>query len=517
MSTSDEDIDDLLLGTVGKSSKKTVTDFSSSSEDDDDGPKSHGDVFVHPYPLDGQYKDSADRDRILAMSEIEREEILYDRSKEVDQLKEKERLAARLKQRNAQAASDAKNIAARRSQRDAAAAKLSAMQELKRKREARSNKSSAGPDEAVIKRSKRNYYSSDESEDDEDDEGVVSSNDEYDTPATRLAEDKERAKREREAQDIEGSKPITFADALQIRFSRKSCLKFMYYPQFSETAINCFVRISIKSSDGRPKYRLCQVHRVMENSVTYKLATGEPCKGAFECAHGANRKPFDFTFISDSVFTEEEFDTWRDTMNRDQLPLMNRRRMKAKVQALQEMGDHRLTDSEINVMIEKKRELSKIPRNVAAEKIRLTGLIAEARDNGRKEEMEKYQNDLAKLEELTANRGRNGDLDRLSKLNERNRQQNLKSVGKAEVENMNKRQQAELLGRSAGDPFSRLKTKPRTFYESTPNSSAPGSPMISATAASSDLLSKEPASASKVKRLGGIDSLIGNIDIDLDL
>lgn len=442
------------------------------------------------------------------MSEIERETILYDRSKEIDQLKEKERLAARLKQRNAQAATDAKNIAARRSERDAATPKSSAIQELKRKREAKSNRSTTGKEMSASKRSKRDYYSTDEEEDDEEEEDGIITDEEVDSPATRRAEDRERAQREKEAQDIEGSKPITFEDALQIRMSRKSCLKFMYYPQFPETSIDCFVRISIRSDDGKPKYRLCQVKNMREGKIAYKLPTGEPCKNAFECAHGDNKKVFDFTFISDSVFTPEEFETWRETMKRDKLPILNKRKLKAKMRLLQEMSDHRLTESEINVMIDKKREMSKIPRNVAAEKIRLNGLIEQARDNRREEDVEMYQNQLAKIEELTANRGRNGDLDRLSKLNERNRQQNLKTIGKAEVDNINKRQQAELLGKSGGDPFSRLKTKPRTFYESTPTSSAPGSPSLTALL-SSDLPKTTPGSAGKSKRFGGLDGLIG--------
>lgn len=446
-------------------------------------------------------------ERILGMSEIERETILYDRSKEVEELKEKDRLVARLKQRNAQQAADARTSAARRSARDVATPKSSAIQELKRKREAKSNKASKSTEESSSKRNKRDYYSSDDDEEADSDLGDEYSDGEADTPADRrLAEKGDRNKLDR-AEDLEGSKDISFDDALQIRMSRKSCLKFMYYPQFPETAIGCFVRISIGSNDGKPVYRVCQVSSMQDGNRTYKLPTGEQCRRALECSHGSSVRTFEFTYISDAAFTKEEFDKWQDAMTKDKLRLMNKRKLNAKLIELKDMGSHALTDAEINVMIEEKQKLAKIPSNVAAEKIRLSGLIQEARDNRDDTKVEELQNELARFEELTSNRGRNGDLDKLSKLNARNRQQTGRAVGKAEIENANKRQKAELLGKSGGDPFSRLKTRPRTFYESTPNSSTPGSP--SHEPSRGDEQSKQGSAAKKAKQLGGIDGLIG--------
>lgn len=442
------------------------------------------------------------------MSEIERETILYDRDHEVQQLLEKEKLSARLRERNAQQAEDARKSAARRSEREAANPKTSAMMELKRKREAKTNKPTTKSDESNSKRSKRAYYSSEE--EDEQDEESVYSDDDIDSPATRRAaqrEDPEERAR-REAEDIEGGKDITYDDALQIRMSRKSCLKFMYYPHFSETVIGCFVRIAIGAADGRPAYRVCQVSSMQEGNRPYKLPNGEQCKRALQCSHGSSDRTFEFTYVSDSPFTKEEFDKWCDTMQKDKMRMMNKRKLKSKLKALKEMGDHRLTNEEINAMVEEKKKLSKIPPNVAAEKIRLTGLITEARDNNNHSRVEELQNELAKIEELTANRGRNGDLDKLSKLNERNRHQNLKAVGRAETENADKRRQAERTGGAVGgDPFSRLKTRPRMFYESTPTSSVPGSPSLAPL--NGNHLSKKDPADSKGKKLGGVDNLIG--------
>lgn len=451
---------------------------------------------------------------ITGLSEIERETILYDRDREVQDLLEKDKLSARLKERNAQQAADARASAARRSEREAATPKLSAIQELKRKREAKSNKPVTSTAESSSKRSKRDYYSSEDEEEKEEEEeveeeGVYSDEDDIDSPATRRTAEKEEDRARREADDLEGSKEISYEDALQIRISRKSCVKFMYYPQFPETAIGCFVRISIGATEGKPAYRVCQVSSMQEGKRPYKLPSGEQCKRALLCSHGSSDRTFEFTYVSDTAFTKEEFDQWCDTMQKDSIRIINKRKFKAKLKALKEMGDHHLTNAEINTMVEEKKKLSKIPPNVAAEKIRLSGLIIEARDNKKEARVEELQNELAKIEELTANRGRNGDLDRLSKLNERNRHQNLRAVGKAENENAEKRRQAERTGGAVGgDPFSRLKTRPRMFYESTPNSSAPGSPSLAPV--NGAVHSSQGQSPSK-RKLGGVDDLIGYV------
>jgi RNA polymerase-associated protein RTF1 len=56
------------------------------------------DSFRNPYPLEGKYKDEDDRERLLNLPEIEREQVLYQRSEELLRLKEKRDLAALVNQ-----------------------------------------------------------------------------------------------------------------------------------------------------------------------------------------------------------------------------------------------------------------------------------------------------------------------------------------------------------------------------------------------------------------------------------
>ena len=59
------------------------------SGDDDDHEPQQGEEFqenelIDPYPLEGKYKDEADREALDNMDEMEREQILFERMQEMD-------------------------------------------------------------------------------------------------------------------------------------------------------------------------------------------------------------------------------------------------------------------------------------------------------------------------------------------------------------------------------------------------------------------------------------------------
>ena len=74
-------------------------------DDDDDDDVGDEDTFENPYPLENKYIDVEDRAKLLALPEVEREQVLYEREEEIQKLEEKRDLAQRLKeQRKRQAA-----------------------------------------------------------------------------------------------------------------------------------------------------------------------------------------------------------------------------------------------------------------------------------------------------------------------------------------------------------------------------------------------------------------------------
>jgi hypothetical protein len=93
-------------------------------------------AFTNPYPLEGTYKDEEDRERLLGMTEIEREQVLFSRAEEMQRFKEKRDLAALVKQRS----KDQPRRSGREGQlRSEKAGKRGELSELVKRREEKSN------------------------------------------------------------------------------------------------------------------------------------------------------------------------------------------------------------------------------------------------------------------------------------------------------------------------------------------------------------------------------------------
>ena len=93
-------------------------------------------MFANPYPLEGKYKDEEDREKLLKMTEIEREQVLFSRAEEMQRFKEKRDLAALVKQQS----KDQPRRSGREGQlRSEKAGKRDGLSELVKRREERSN------------------------------------------------------------------------------------------------------------------------------------------------------------------------------------------------------------------------------------------------------------------------------------------------------------------------------------------------------------------------------------------
>ena len=124
---SDDEIEDIAITPPPRSRRGAKKDPTPNDEE----------AFENSYPLEGQYKDEADRERLLAMTEFEREKVLFARAEEIKQFKEKAQLAALLKE---QAAKDQPRRSGREGQlRSEKAGKRDELSELKKRREEKSN------------------------------------------------------------------------------------------------------------------------------------------------------------------------------------------------------------------------------------------------------------------------------------------------------------------------------------------------------------------------------------------
>ena len=95
-------------------------------------------TFENPYPLENKFKNEEDRERLLNMSELERERVLFERAEELKRIKERQDLAALVR---AQAKDQPRRSGREGQLRSEKAGKRDDLSELKKRREEKSNAS----------------------------------------------------------------------------------------------------------------------------------------------------------------------------------------------------------------------------------------------------------------------------------------------------------------------------------------------------------------------------------------
>ncbi|EPY49319.1 RNA polymerase II associated Paf1 complex [Schizosaccharomyces cryophilus OY26] len=387
------------------SKNSEVNDKESESEEDFE------EKYQNPYLLEGKFKDEADRARIMAMSEIERESILFEREEEISKLMERRELAIRLRQQNNQYAAQT----TRKSTRDkpltsTAAGKRDKLTELKKRRQERTFK----PDEPTFK-SKKEGLTSDYEEESEKSEAEAS-------PYSPT--------------DLEGKDEVKvgLSDLNSIRMGRKHVAEYMYHPTFETTITGCFIRVKIGERDGKGVYRLCQVKGISEGRKPYRVE-GVLTKTYLECYHGKSKRVFEANVLSNEPFTESDFQRWCHQMAEDKLSMPSKSFIERKLDDLKQMTQYVLNETEVSDIIRRKKELSRVPSNLAAEKTRLRqhrqAAIA-ANNTELAKELEERLNTLQELSVGNAPQTNFSAMDQLAKVNERNRRRNQAEVRLAE-------------------------------------------------------------------------------------
>jgi RNA polymerase-associated protein RTF1 len=217
----------------------------SSSESEADAPADDDDDI--PYPLEGKFKDEADKARIQSLPQLEQEKILFERAEDYtrrqqqiqlrqkikEQEREKERLEGRNKRKAATADLDDESRRATRpkTKRD------EVMENYKRSRENNRRR-----DAARRLRTSRSR-SPDSSDKDAEGESEVEWDDRPRT--TGGARDEPLA----EMRDIE-----------HVRVGRSRFAECCFYPGFEDTITGCFVRVCVGTDrDSRPLYRMAMI------------------------------------------------------------------------------------------------------------------------------------------------------------------------------------------------------------------------------------------------------------------
>lgn len=220
-------------------------------ESDSETSPAHVDDDAPLYPVEGKFRSESDRADILAMTEIEREEILADRAHQVEKRKQDQQLKRMLQRRSRDDAN--KDSAKNKKKRSGEAAGLDddsrasrakrslnpALDKYKEQRQLKSDQKARGEDRRRDHRSPSREEL--ESERDADAESEV----EWD--------DKPAVSREDPAADLR-----VFERA---RIGRSNFATVCFFPTFESVIKGCFCRVNIgvNKESGEPQYRMAQI------------------------------------------------------------------------------------------------------------------------------------------------------------------------------------------------------------------------------------------------------------------
>ena len=113
-------------------------------------------------------------------------------------------------------------------------------------------------------------------------------------------------------------------------------------PYFENYAKNKFVRINVGvSKSGSVIYRLAEIKGVVENGAPskYRVETKET-RALLNLSIGKNKKNFRLDVVSNSRVTAEEFIVWKNTMEKEDCPIVSCQVARARRQASEHMRRH---------------------------------------------------------------------------------------------------------------------------------------------------------------------------------
>lgn len=430
-------------------SARSASPFASGSESEAEFDIEDKPVFAY----EKLYHDAADKERIEAMPEIEREALLADRSEQVEKHEQNAQLRRML---HARAKDEAKQSAKRK--RKASAADLdgdqrkssrqrtkvgggkageanSAIAAYKKHREEKTLRDEQRKNRAAERRpdTRRDDYS------DADAEGESDVEDDYDyrknkkkarTPSPALPKD---------------DPPVELADLQRVRIGRENFAQVCWTPGFEETLTNCYARVCLGPgrNPGQNEYRLCSIKGFQEGRP---YAIEGPNHKTFIvnkyiiAAHGKATKAWSFLECSNSRFTDDEWRRYRLTMANEDCRMPTRGQVNAKLDQINTLIDHRFTDAEISQKIKQQNKLLDMV-NRTEERRELKEKIRDAEDRGDEDAITELEERLmnlvpmklalgTSLQPAQSTRPKN-EVDRIAELNRHNMKQTTENIQKA--------------------------------------------------------------------------------------
>ncbi|KZV95994.1 plus-3-domain-containing protein [Exidia glandulosa HHB12029] len=450
------------------------------------------------YPLEGKYMDEADRAKLLALPEIQREEILAQREDEIQKWKDRIALENLVKSQKGLSGADDSSTATRkpgtRDKLDKYKAERRAKEERRQSRRDRMGSPSSTP--------RKSRAHADSSSEDED---------------GRFTKDDELNSRVSKAHDSK-PEPVNIYNLETIRMGRHKLAEYCDKPWFEKMVTGTFVRIVVGEDQGKNVYRICEVLKLGEPVKPYTLE-GKTARETIECRHGTAVRSFSLDRVSNTHFTDREFDRLVKTHQHDKVRFPTRQDIIRKAEELEKLKYHTLNDADIDAMLARKRELAgknkPEHRNIAFEFARLQQALSLAQKRGDRDEVQLLKSQLLQLEtdypESVPTQAQNGvkrpasgaleEEDLAAKINKRNRLMNEENIKRTEAAEAERKRRERKLAQS------KLTVEPAGLSRSaTPNGHPPGSDSANVAA-----LPVAPPSQSAAS----FDTVVKGIEVDL--
>ncbi|POY70129.1 hypothetical protein BMF94_6903 [Rhodotorula taiwanensis] len=555
MSASDSD----APAASGSRSKGGRVKSAAQVDDSDDSDAEGEPTEDNPYPVEGLYRDDAERERVARMPELEREEFMANREEQIRSARERADVA-QMVARSADAAAqgnkkkkigkaaaagsdddddgdygsgEASRSTRSRKTTGSSKTKAEGIEKLKQSRAAKGKKKQKASDsdddyEEGTKKSSRRRAASDSGSDME------------------TSSDDDRAKKPR-GSTKSGPPVASFEELRGCQITRSRLANMCRAPFFDEwitnpvrdagkdgipsadtshalssyCGVDAWVRYPQPDVPGGPPdrpYRFYQVAGV-RHKEPYKVE-GMSTDVILDLRYGRAITPFRMDAVSNTPVTIDEYGRMRRTFEHDKAAMPTPVQAKKLKDELDKHQTYLMTEEDISAQLAAKGHR---PSGAAAR----ARLVMELQDAKRVGDMSKAADVQARLAELEGPAGSPKDeADRAKRINDRNRAANREEIKRAEAKSQEeRRKQAEALQRGDTnvkiDKSARVKTMPRHTYDSRPatpgnsGASTPIPPAAAAVAAAADA-GANGAPKAKASKIEAVVASRVQLNVDLD-
>ncbi|KAK3402071.1 hypothetical protein B0T20DRAFT_403344 [Sordaria brevicollis] len=538
----DESEDEAQASPPGSPDSQASAPMDESDSDSDASPaRRSADDEVNQYPVDGLFRDYEEKEQIMSMREIEREQILAERREENERLRQNRMLRQlKVNQEKKRKASLAELDDSSRKTSRARTKADDKMDSLRRAREERSNRKEQRERENDRRKRSPSYRRSPGRGDDSDVD--------WDGP--------NKKKRRSHSPESRESPPAELRDFERVRVGRSRFAEVAFYPGFDEALTGCFVRLNIgPDPDTRQNVYRMAVIKGFNIGKPYALEDHQGHQMVVDmyvkAAHGKATREWPLITCSDHKFTDAEYNRYKQVCLAEGVPFPDKQTLIDKIDDINRLVTRTWTEQELSEKL--KRQNSLQAKYSGAQREYLMKQLDNARLANDEALIARYQERLEKLEvprlafrtSLTKKDGKKEltQQEKLALKNMENRRRNAEEVRKAQLRERAKARQIEKKierGEAVQEDMSRrLITRPKFVHDSseskaTPSpskagTSAPGTPSKSETKNSNGVLphiAKLQEQHRQQQRKNGLpvisaplmdDEIIGAMDLGIDI